>query len=163
VVTSGTSVGNPSLGGAALQLFLIFLALGFVIFLAWLTSRLIATRFAGARRSQNVRVLDQVYVGRERQLLVVEIAGRVLLIGSTPDNFSLLTEFRDAETVAQLSDQSNRGGGRLEDGFASILARVMGKGGAAPANPDTGVASGEQGGLGSLSQRIRQLRDLAKK
>lgn len=160
----GGSGSGPSLGSAILQLLGLFLALGFVVFLAWLSSRLIASRLSGPRRSRNLRVLDQVPVGRDRHLLLVQVGDRVLLVGSTADNVSLLTTFDDPADVTALSaDRPATVDGVA--GFGALLQRFMQQGGvqSSGGGSEAGDEQAPASTSGPLADQIRRLRDIAKR
>ena len=66
------------------------------------------TRWAGTvglggplgRGSSQMQVLERLPVGRDQALLVVRLAGRYLVLGSTPAGFSLLAELTEEEGAA---------------------------------------------------------------
>ena len=62
------------------------------------------TRWAGTglgggpgRGSARMRIVERLAVGRDQALLVVRLADRYLLVGSTPAGFSLLAELTEEE------------------------------------------------------------------
>ena len=68
-------------GGYAVSLLQTLLALGAVCILAWVVLRWSARRGLGLGRGR-VRVLERVPLDGRRSLYLVEVAGRVLLIGA---------------------------------------------------------------------------------
>ena len=74
----------------------------------WLFTRWAGTGLAGrfgvpADRRQ-MKVVERLAVGRDQALLVVQLAGRTFLIGSSPSGFSLLAELTEEELSAPSSD-----------------------------------------------------------
>jgi flagellar biosynthetic protein FliO len=61
----------------------------------WLGTSLIA-RFP----RQSIRMAGSLALGGRRSVLVLEIAGRTLVVGATPQQLVLLTQFDKAETEA---------------------------------------------------------------
>ncbi len=53
--------------------------------------------------SKNITVIDSTVIGKDRSLLLVKVGEKVFLIGSTPNEFTLLSEF-EAGQFADLSE-----------------------------------------------------------
>lgn len=72
-----------------------------------------------------MRVLDRVTVGRDGMLLVVNVCGRLMLIGVTPQRIEKLCDLETTpeEYTALLRQEPP------QNGFASALAAVMKRGG----------------------------------
>ena len=75
------------------SLFAVLIVLGLVAALAWLARR---GAFAGLRRSGAVTVETAVPLGDRRQLVIVSVEGRRLLLGMTPTQISMVTELGPA-------------------------------------------------------------------
>ncbi len=69
-----------------------------------------AARFLGGRLNQNIgsggRLLQSVALGPKMSVCVVEIAGKVILLGVTENNVNLLGEIDDLEEIERLHRQS---------------------------------------------------------
>ena len=70
---------------------------GCCVFPRWAGSGLAGGSFGPAGRERRMRVVERLAVGRDQTLLVVELAGRYLLLGSSPSGFSLLAELTEEE------------------------------------------------------------------
>lgn len=74
---------------------------------AW-TTRLYARRIGGGQASgwghRLVRVIDVAPLGPQRTVAVVDVAGRILVLGSTQQSITLLAEITDAEQVRRLRE-----------------------------------------------------------
>ena len=57
----------------------------------------LSVRFGAAPAGRQMRVLERLPVGRDQALLVVQAAGRYLVIGSSPSGLSLLAELTEEE------------------------------------------------------------------
>jgi len=82
-----------------LSLLGIVLALLLVLGGCWLFTRWAGTGLGRglAGRSTRMQVVERLPVGRDQALLVVRVAGRYLLLGSSPNGFSLLAELTEEE------------------------------------------------------------------
>ena len=120
--------------GDVLSLLGILLVLLLVLAASWLVTRWAGQMGQGGRFSMTgsapgrLRVLDRLAVGRDQSLLVVQVAKRYFLIGSSPSGSSLLAELTEEEgelwTSPPSSDSPERG--RPPD-FAAILRRFREK------------------------------------
>jgi flagellar biosynthetic protein FliO len=110
----------PGIGWESLTLS--FLSLGVVCLVAWGTLRLLAGRGIG-RASGAIRVVARCPLEPRRSVFVIETAGRCFLVGVGDGPMALLAEL-DAD---KLPKQPEAAGLR----FADVLARVLGRGGAA--------------------------------
>ena len=75
-------------------LVLLLVMAGCYLFTRWAGTGLGVTLGGGGGR---IKVLERLSVGRDQALLVVRIADRYLLLGSSPAGFSLLTELTEEE------------------------------------------------------------------
>jgi flagellar biogenesis protein FliO len=77
-----------------------------VIGMAYVTTRFVGSRLGGVQaRGRHLRVIEQVVIGRDRSLLLVEVAGKVYLVGAAADSIRLLTTIRDPETVESMLEE----------------------------------------------------------
>lgn len=130
--------GGSSGGGTNFVLMILqtLLALGFVCGLAyvifrWLLPRLGAVRPGGG--GQMVRVVERVGIDVRRSLLVVEVAGRWLLISSSEAGVHLVSEL-DAETAREAASEIERqrptfgsDASAIRTAFAERLGRTVGR------------------------------------
>lgn len=84
-------------------LVLLLVLCGCYLFTRWagtgLSGRLVIS--AGQRR---LKVLERLPVGKDQALLVIQLANRHFLLGSSPSGFSLLAELTEEELSASSSD-----------------------------------------------------------
>ena len=71
-----------------------------------------------------IKVLASHSLSPKRQLTVVEVAGRTLLLGVTDQSINLITEFTDTEELVRLINPP----AVPAEGFATILKK-FGRGG----------------------------------
>ena len=92
------------MSGIGMQsLLAVLIVLGLVAALAWLARR---GAFAKLRRTGPVTVETAVPLGDRRQLVIVAVEGRRLLLGLTPTQISMVTELGPAPASFQTQLES---------------------------------------------------------
>lgn len=111
----------PSFGGLLLKT---VIALGFVLLVAWIVIRYGLRRFVGAGRAEGpLRVIAREPLDSRRQVVLVEAAGRFLLLGVSEGGVSLLTELT-AEEAGKVEAGRARPPARR---FADVLRETLGR------------------------------------
>ena len=96
----------------------------------------LVTRWAGAGMSirlwlpggGRLRVLDRLPVGRDQAILVVQAAGRFLVLGSAPSGVSVLCELTEEEGAQWINASPSDGAAeRKTPDFREILRRLREK------------------------------------
>ena len=86
------------------------IAIVVVIGLAYWFTRYIAggamLRTFGMPKNGQMKVLEQIQLGKDQRLAVVQAAGRFLLLGVTPQNLTVLAEFTPEEAASWLEEQA---------------------------------------------------------
>jgi flagellar protein FliO/FliZ len=82
-------------------IFTLLLAFAVVIGLAYFTSRVLGQKL-GRGINNSSRVLSTVSLGANRTLQVVEVAGKVLVLGVSEHSITLLQEVTDVEEINKL-------------------------------------------------------------
>jgi len=100
-----------------------------VIFLAWLTTRLVGARMTGPSKGRPMRILQHVPVGKDRSILLLEVGGRIYMIGATAQQVTLLDAIDDPDAVGRiLQGLSPEGEGALgkllPQSFSDVLNQV---------------------------------------
>jgi len=95
------NASEPSLAWQIIQ-FLFFFAL--VIGLVYAATRLVGRRLGAARGGKFLHVVEGVPLGQKSGLYLVELAGRVLLLGLTEGRMSVLTTFEGPEATRLLAE-----------------------------------------------------------
>ena len=108
-----------------------------VVLLAVLAGCYFVTRLAGAGLAgrlgpgsgqRQMKVLERLAVGRDQALLVVRLAGRTFLLGSSPSGFSLLAELTEEEGALWDSPPSGEAAaGRDVPDFQALLRKFREK------------------------------------
>jgi len=106
-------------------IFTLLLAFSVVIGLAYFTSRALGQKL-GQGTASNSRVLTTVPLGTNRTLQIVEIAGKVLLLGVTDHSITLLQEITDQEEITKLRDiPGSSAGSSFDQVFQRQLASLQ--------------------------------------
>ena len=113
-----------------------------------LLKRLFPTRSAG-KPSAMMEVLARTPVGPKQSVVLLRVAGRVIVVGVSPDSMATLTEIRDEQEVEKILLKELK---VPPDGFKDRLAGVL-----APFRPSPMGAFGKEEGADSLEGEIRSL------
>lgn len=79
---------------------------GLVIGLAYFTSRFLGYKFGGQINAGSSRIITTLALGPNRALYVVEIAGKVLVLGVTDHTIQMLQEITNIDEIKNLRTQS---------------------------------------------------------
>jgi len=126
-------------------MFALVLALMFLIFYVFKKYVLKNTIFGGNEKF--VRVLGTGFLGPKKNIVLVEVAGEILVLGISNDNISLLTQIQDKEKIEEIktsrkevkggnfwnsrkekshAPDNDPGRSRLEGAFANYLKQFSG-------------------------------------
>lgn len=143
----------------AVQILSSVLLFGLVVFLAWLTTRLLGQQWgAGPRRGRTLSVREQVPVGKDRSIALVEVGDRLYVVGSTAQGITLLDLITDPALIAQVRAanppvQPLSMSGLLRP-FPSLLQKGLGESAQAPADS----IAGDQPFAASLTDQLERLK-----
>lgn len=82
------------------------IVLGLIVVAAYVLKRMMASSRLSAGRGKFLDVIQVTPLGGKRQILLVRVAGRLLVIGASGDNLSLLTELPDEDAAATASEKT---------------------------------------------------------
>ncbi len=108
-----------------LQLLVLFVL---VVGLAWLTARLVGTRFGASNRGSSLRVLQHIPAGRDRSIMLLEVGGQFYLLGITGHQITLLDQIDDAGAVARILELTPPAGPldrKVTDTFSELLGKAL--------------------------------------
>ncbi len=136
---------DRSLLTAGIKVFAILLALIALILLAYGPAKQLLQKTAGPGENSLVRVLQTVPIGVKQQVMFLEIADEVLVVGICGEQMSLLTRIADPEQAAALKTlRPEAKGGRS---FARFFRTASSGGAAAKVEADSGRV-GDDGSRG---------------
>jgi flagellar protein FliO/FliZ len=148
-------------GGLWLEFIRAALLFGVVLFLAWITTRFIGQRMSTTSSGKALRVVDQVVVGRDRSLLLVEVGGRCYLLGATLHQFNLIDAIDDPEVLQSIA-KAGLEREKVLDNFPPNFANLLSKVRARILPPATGSAT-RSDETELIRQQIERLRRLQNK
>lgn len=100
-----------------------------VLGLTYLVTRYIAgTQNLLSQRGKNAKMLhivEQVYMGRERQVVLVQAGEKYFLLGNTPTQITTLAEFSAEEVEAWREKEQQTGEERQTPDFSQFLQEII--------------------------------------
>ncbi len=94
------------------QIIFTFFVAVIIIYLSYLCSKYIGKGANGNRRSRYMRVIDQIPVGQDRHLAVVQIGIKYFLVGIASGQVNVLSELQE-EDLIQIAAPDKVFGGEL--------------------------------------------------
>ncbi len=91
-----------------------FIAAIVIIYLSYLASKYIGKGMGKLQNSRYMRLIDQITVGQERHIAVLQVGDRYLLVGITAGQINILSEIRE-EDLLPLSPESEGEGKKVPD------------------------------------------------
>lgn len=154
--------------GTALQLIWVLFLFALVIFLAYITTRVVGRRFAGSGRY--LRVVDSLPLGQNRSLSLVEVSGEIYCVGITDHGVSLLGKIAKDDLIELAAQPDARSaqaiplGGTLagfgsaaQDAFGQMFDRFRRRGTTDPVQTDSEPTdSPPEAAGGEFADRIRE-------
>ena len=89
----------------------VVLGIMFLLFFGFKKYVLKNTMFGGGEKLVNV--LGSGFLGPKKNIVLVEVAGEVLVLGMSQDNISLLTNITDPEKIEEIKSKGGKGGSGL--------------------------------------------------
>lgn len=100
---------------------LTFIAAVFIIYLSYIVSKYVGRGMNKNGNSHYMRVVDQLMVGQDRYVAVVQAGDKYLLIGVTSQQISLLQEL-DPEDLIPLTPTQGNGTAKTQE-FRDLLTK----------------------------------------
>ena len=110
-------------GTFAYALSLIVLFIG-VIFFAYLSSRFLATKMGGIGHGAGTAIHTTLALGPNRNIHLVEMAGRFFVVGATEHSIQLLFELDSPEQIALIRDSANKGVPSFETALSNQMSAL---------------------------------------
>ena len=98
----------------------LFAVFAFVVILAYFAARAFGKSSMRTLAARGGQVYLQLPLGPNRSVCVVELFGRVFVLGVTDANIHLITEIDDPETVEEIRAAAPAEGGVFHDQFGSL-------------------------------------------
>ena len=104
-----------------LSLFVLFIG---VIFLAYLTSRFLAVKMGAMGQSSGSAIHTTLALGPNRNIHLVEMAGRFFVVGATEQSIQLLFEIDSAEQIAAIRNSTQIARPSFEEALGSQISAL---------------------------------------
>lgn len=102
--------------------------IGFVIilYLAHITTKVMGRRLSfRSGGNKNIKILESVSLGQNKALMIVETAGKTLLIGITSGEISLISELDSKKMISDSADKAETM--EFSKAFKTVLENNFGK------------------------------------
>ena len=99
-----------------------FIIVAFILYLSYLASKYLGRGMSRAGNSRYMRVIDQIMLGQDRHIAVIQVGGKYLLVGVTAGQISILSEVKDEE-LFPLAPEDEDGGTEALD-FRKMLGKL---------------------------------------
>lgn len=76
-----------------------FLLAAFIIYLSYICSKYLGKGLAKSSRSRYMRLVDQLIVGQNRTLAIVQVGEQYLLLGIAQEQIQTLAEFTEEDLI----------------------------------------------------------------
>ena len=103
-----------------------FIAVILIIYLSYIASKYIGKGLSKSGSSRYMRLIDQVTLGQDRHIAIVQVSGKYMLVGVTASQICFLSELQDDE-LFPLSPEETGEGTKTQD-FKAILEKLNGFG-----------------------------------
>ncbi|MGN0612714.1 MAG: flagellar biosynthetic protein FliO [Porcipelethomonas sp.] len=101
-----------------------------ILYLAYFATKKMGKRmsFRGVR-NKNIKIVESVSVGQNKALMIVETAGKTLLVGVTQNQITLISELDGSMLDRSGDDHQGGSGGGMEfsRAFKTVLEQKIGK------------------------------------
>lgn len=95
-----------------------------VVVMAYFTAKFIGGRFNARMSTGGGRVLENLPLGPNRSVCIVEMAGRVFLLG-VGENVTLLSEITDGDTIENLREKNRAANDIFYQDFGSVSELIQ--------------------------------------
>lgn len=144
-----------------LGLLIIFAA---VLFIAWLTTKLLGRKMAGASKNKFMRIVETLPIGMDRCLYLVKAGDQFFLFYATRKNMQLVSEIKIDEEALAVHDEAAGNSNGFEFRRIFDFYSGLGKRGKQSESKDVGSKlqqePSDQHQAGGLSENIQKLRRL---
>ena len=111
------------------ELIWMLVAIVLILGLAYVVTRFVGGNIpAGTSRKARGKMIcsvEQVYMGRDRQIVLVQAGDRYLLLGNTPNQITTLAEFTAEEVEAWREKEKETEGEAQRMSFSQALQKVL--------------------------------------
>ena len=103
-----------------LQMIFTLIVIVVVLYLTYILSKWVAVKFSGITKGKYLKVIDSISIGKDKQLVIVELSGKILTLGVTAQNVNILSSL-EAEELKEIETTTVN----TETDFKSILMQSL--------------------------------------
>lgn len=104
------------------RIFATFVIVACIIYLSYLASKYLGRGMSKSTNSRYMRLIDQITLGQDRHIAVIQVGGKYLLVGVTAGQVNILSEVKDEE-LFPLAPEDESGGPQPMD-FRKMLGKL---------------------------------------
>ncbi len=98
-----------------------FIAVALILYGSYLASKYISRGMTKGSSSQYMRLIDQITLGQDRHVAILQVSGKYFLVGVTAGQVQLLSELQDEELFPLAPEDA--GDGMKAPDFKSIMEK----------------------------------------
>lgn len=68
-----------------------------ILYLAYITTKLLGKRFSFKNSSHKLKILDNIAIGKEKQIMIVKAGTKTFLVGASSGSINLISELDSSE------------------------------------------------------------------
>ncbi|WP_252227769.1 FliO/MopB family protein [Caldicoprobacter algeriensis] len=85
----------------------ILIAFIVVLVLAYLTARFVGTKFAGYTSGKYIRIIDRIFLGKDKWVCIIQVGSQYYIVGITSQNMEFLGQISQQELIPLHSEGKN--------------------------------------------------------
>lgn len=104
-----------------------FIVVILIIYGSYIASKYIGKGLSKSSSSRYMRLIDQITLGQDRHIAIIQVSGKYLLVGITAGQIGVLSELEDDELFPLAPDETDSGAKSLD--FKAVMEKLsdMGK------------------------------------
>lgn len=85
----------------------ILIAFIVVLALAYLTARFVGTKFGGYTSGKYIKVIDRIFLGRDKWVCLIQVGNQYYIVGITGQNMEFLGQITQQDLIPLHSEEEN--------------------------------------------------------
>lgn len=99
-----------------------FFVVVLIIYGSYLASKYIGGGLSKSSSSRYMRLIDQITMGQDRHIAIIQVSGKYLLVGITAGQIHVLSELQDEELFPLAPDEEEGGSDALN--FKAVMEKL---------------------------------------
>lgn len=120
-------MNTNSIFGTIGSIFIAIVGFILIVYLAYFATKKMGKRLSiRGVGNKNIKILESISVGQNKSIAIIETAGKVLLIGITQNEITLISEL-DENMIDRVEDEKSANGMAFSKAFKSVLEKKLNK------------------------------------